>query len=102
MSLLHKTLLAVLVASMGACASPGFGPAGGFYTSTKIGVSATQPQGAKTGQACAQTVLGLVAWGDASIQAAAAAGGITNIRTIDYHGLSILVWGRLCTVVQGD
>jgi len=102
MSFLHKPLLAILLLAMSACATPGFGPMGGIFTSTKIGVSATQPTGGKTGQACAQTVLGLVAWGDASIQAAAAAGGITNIRTIDYHGLSILVWGKLCTVVQGD
>jgi hypothetical protein len=49
-------------------------------------------------------VLGLVAWGDASTQAAAVNGGITTLNHADSEWLSILgfVYGRQTTVVYGD
>jgi len=59
-------------------------------------------EGAKTGEACAQGVLGIV-WGDASIEAAKKAGGITKLGYVDYNVSSVLaVWAKYCTVVHGS
>ena len=60
--------------------------------------------GAKTGRASNQQVLGLVAWGDASSQAAAKNGGITVLNHADEEWLSILwfVYARQTTIVYGD
>lgn len=59
--------------------------------------------GDKTGHASYQSVLGLVAWGDAGTQAAAMDGGITTLKHADQQIFSIL-WGvyfRQTTVVYG-
>lgn len=60
--------------------------------------------GAKVGEASNQEVLGLVAWGDASTQAAAKAGGITTINHADEEFFSILwfVYMKQTTIVYGD
>ncbi len=67
-------------------------------TSQKDGV------GAKTGEACAFSVLGLVAMGDAGIKAAATQGGINNVKSMDMRNMAILgsVYAKHCTVVYGD
>ena len=46
--------------------------------------------GSKEGKACAQSILGLVAQGDASIKAAAAAGGITKVSSVDHYTRNML------------
>jgi len=62
-----------------------------IFNDTKYGYIATTNAAApKEGKACAQTILGLVATGDASISAAKAAGGITEVAHIDYSAHSIL------------
>ena len=102
---MKKLSILILVVSMfaiGNCASGGFGPSGAIFTSTKIGVHGTAPNGAKSGKACAQSFLGLVAIGDASVSAAAAAGGITAVQSIDIEVFSLLVYGQACTVVRGN
>ena len=55
----------------------------------------------RTGQACARTVLALVAWGDASLETAKKNGNITQITTIDHHSTNTLGFGKFCTVVHG-
>jgi hypothetical protein len=58
--------------------------------------------GTKEGKACAQSILGLVAQGDASIKAAAKAGGITNISSVDHYTKNTLgILGEYCTIVRG-
>jgi len=57
--------------------------------------------GTKEGRACAQSILGLVAQGDASIKAAAADGGITNVKSVDHYTKWLLVYGEYCTIVRG-
>jgi TRL (tRNA-associated locus)-like protein len=76
---------------------------GVFYNETKYGYLATTESGAtKEGKACAQTVMGLVATGDASIAAAKAAGGITTVSYIDHSAKSVLgITGEWCTIVKG-
>lgn len=100
-----QTVLAVLVLGLfsTACSLSGFGPVGGLYTEHKVGVYATSPTGSKTGKACSQSILGLVALGDASVEEAASKAGITKVNNINLESFSLLfVYGTLCTVVQGD
>lgn len=72
------------------------------------GVSLTPVDGTrtivKTGKACAHGILGLVAWGDASQQAAAANGGITKVHAADETRMGVLaiVYREYCTVVSGE
>ena len=87
---------------LGSCASGGIGPTGMIFTSTKIGIHGSSPNGAKKGQACAQSFLGLVALGDASVGAAAAEGGISAVQSIDVEVFSLLVYAQACTVVRGN
>ena len=85
------------------CSTTGFGPQGALFTSTKIGVHGTSNTGAKTGSACTISVIGLIALGDASVNAAASSAGINKVNTIDLEGFSILgIFSRQCTVIRGD
>jgi len=78
-----------------------------------IGTLFTQVQGpvdyaedgsvTKTGRACAKNYLGLVAQGDASIQAAKEDGGIRNVVMIDHDSKIILgLYAEYCTIVRGN
>jgi hypothetical protein len=60
--------------------------------------------GAKTGTADSQSVLWLVAWGDAGTAAAAKNGGITTVNHMDHELLSIFfgIYTRSTTIVYGD
>lgn len=75
-----------------------------FYTEVKYGtVATTHTNAAKEGRACAQTILGLVATGDASLSAAKANGGITQVTHVDHSARSILgIIGEWCTIVKGS
>jgi len=77
-----------------------------LYTDTKGPVAATSAkasQGTKSGQACEQSILGLVATGDASIDTAARSGGITEIVSVDASANSILgIIGTYCVNVRGN
>ena len=57
----------------------------------------------KSGEACAHSVLGVVAFGDASIEAAKKNAGITKVATVDHRTLNVLYfYGGYCTVVYGE
>ena len=60
--------------------------------------------GAKTGQASNQSILWLVAWGDAGTKAAAENGSIKVIRHADTRFFSVLfgLYTEVTTVVYGD
>ena len=82
------------------CAS--YVPMGAIYTGGKMGIQAGSGAAGKTGTACMTSVLGLVAFGDASIEAAKAAGGITEVTNINYEVNNILgIYGQYCIVLQG-
>jgi hypothetical protein len=57
----------------------------------------------KKGVACAQDVLKLVAWGDATQAAAAKQGGITEVVGVDFDTTAVLAffYTKSCTVVYG-
>jgi len=59
-------------------------------------------QGRKTGRACATSILGLVAKGDASVEAAAKAGRITTVSSVDHYTKWMVFSGEYCTIVHGS
>ncbi len=83
---------------------PVYSPAIGIlYTEVWGPIDAGGKVGAKEGQSCAQSVLMLVATGDASIKAAAHAGGIKRIDSVDHYSRSILgILAEFCTIVRGS
>lgn len=85
------------------CATPY--PYGALYTEIKapIGAGGDGISYSKVGTAKASSILGLVATGDCSIKAAAANGGIRNIKYVDYDAKNILgLFGEYTTTVYGD
>lgn len=59
--------------------------------------------GSKTGQAMMVNYLGLISTGDASITAAAKNGGISKVKTADYHFDSLLgIINKTTTIVTGE
>ena len=58
--------------------------------------------GTKEGKACATSILALVSSGDASIEAAAKAGGITKVMSVEHHTKWTLLFGEYCTIVRGS
>jgi hypothetical protein len=57
----------------------------------------------KSGSASATSVLGIVATGDASIQAASSNGGITKIQHVDQKVERILFfWAKYTVTVYGE
>ncbi len=95
-----------IVSSISGCAtvSGGNGMAlGTIYSGYKMGGAVGAGAGTKTGEACAMSILGLIALGDASISAAKAAGGIAQVAHVDHDIFSILgIYGKTCTVVVGQ
>ncbi|MCX7793405.1 MAG: TRL-like family protein [Thermodesulfovibrionales bacterium] len=93
-------ILVIMLVSLSACAS--YLPVGTLYTGGKMGVQAGSGPETKTGKACMQSILGLIAVGDASIDAAKAAGGIKEVTNINYEVQNILgIYGTYCLVVTG-
>ncbi|MCX7590758.1 MAG: TRL-like family protein, partial [Kiritimatiellae bacterium] len=72
------------------CATPY--PIGSAYTELKLPVGVTDNAGTpkKVGTAMCQSILGLVAIGDASIDAAKKQGGITKVHHVDWDAKNIL------------
>lgn len=90
----------ILFAFLTGCAS--YVPVGILYTGGKMGVQANSGESPKTGKACMTSILGLVAAGDASIDAAKDEGGIKEVEVIDYEVTNILgIYGQYCTIVKG-
>jgi hypothetical protein len=102
-------LMAVPLLLMGltGCAGIAFmgqGVAQGFiYTNAVTPRHATDNElGKKKGEACATSILGIVTTGDATIRAAADAGGIKEISAVDSQIKNILgIVATYCTVVSG-
>jgi hypothetical protein len=82
------------------CASP---LPGILYSNVSSGVAATDNQfGNRMGEACANSWLGLVAVGDASIETARRNGGITAITSVDRQTSNVLfLYSKHCTIVRG-
>lgn len=101
-SLIVVGLVGALSGMMG-CASARSPVTGFFYTDTHSDVTATSNAvGTKAGQACATSILGVYASGDASIESARKVGGITQITSVDDSSWSLLgLYAKYCTIVRG-
>jgi len=80
-------------------------PNGLVYTGVQLPVSNSDGSTSftKTGESASKSVLGLVTWGDGSIQKAASNGSITKVRTVDYKAMNVLgIYGKYTTKVYGD
>ena len=80
-------------------------PMGGLYTGVKLPFGATGNNGvsSRTGVAECRSLLGLVAVGDCSIEAAKKNGGITKVNHIDMDVMNILgIYGSYKVIVSGE
>lgn len=63
---------------------------------------ATAPGALKEGKACAESILGLLARGDASVRAAKQNGKVTEVTSVDHSARNFLnIVGEWCTIVRG-
>ena len=102
---LHQiAAIAIATSLLGGCAVVASPTRGWAYTKVQGPVTTgTSANASKSGQACATNILGLIATGDASIDAAKKAGGITNVASVDHDSTSVLgLFGTFCTVVKGN
>ena len=97
----HLLAVAVVGVSVSACvASP---VAGSLYMNVKGPIAPTTATATdKQGTACASTILGLVASGDASVDAAKKKAGITEVSSVDHSSFNVLgIYGKFCSIVTG-
>lgn len=76
----------------------------GLITNVKGPVTATENVvGSKTGESCAENILGIIASGDASIVAAKQNANIRKVSTVDYSSNGIYpFFGKTCVIVTGE
>ncbi len=101
-SLLAAVLVLLLFSG---CAAFAVAPVSGFlYTDVQAPLTATSNSGAsKVGEAKCSSILGLVAQGDCSIDAAAKNGGITRVQHVDYKSTNILgIYATFTVFVYGE
>ncbi len=104
-----KKLLAVpiLLAALSACAGiayQGRGVAVAMLYADNVTpvLASSSGMNAKKGEACSSSILGLVTTGEASIRAAADAGGVKNISAVDQSYKNILgIFATYCVIVSG-
>ncbi|WP_340122466.1 TRL-like family protein [Methylobacter svalbardensis] len=105
-----KPFLAVgvmsLVVSLSGCMivdSPIKGVLGTEVIWGDIATGETAPSGSlKEGKACAESILGLLARGDASVRAAKENGNIKEVISVDHSARNFLnIVGEWCTIVRG-
>jgi hypothetical protein len=62
----------------------------------------SDPGELKQGKACAESILGLLARGDASVRAAKENGNISEVTSVDHSARNLLnIVGEWCTIVRG-
>lgn len=102
---MRKFFALILIAGfMSSCAFVSAPVMGTLYTDVKAPLAVTSNAGStKVGTAKMQSILGIVATGDASIEAAAKSAGITKIHHVDYEANSILgIVASFTVVVYGE
>jgi hypothetical protein len=97
-------ILAIACLFLTSCAFVRSPLSGVLYGDVKSPVTATgNPGSMKVGTAEATSILGIVATGDASIEAAAKAAGITKIHHVDEHAVNYFIFYAKYTVyVYGE
>ncbi len=100
---LKLVLLAVYALGFAGCATAQSPVNGLFYTNVQTAGGATEAYGGSArGEACATSILGAFASGDASIDAAKKNGGIAQVTTVDHSATSYVgFYAKYCTIVYG-
>lgn len=104
MNQLKIASIAVLLMALMGCAMARSPVTGFIYSDVKDSLSATSNQRpSKMGEACATSILGIYASGDASINAARNNGRINTISSVDTSATNILgFWAKYCVTVRGN
>jgi len=106
----HTMLLGIVFVSSllfyGCMVAPVVPPQGLIYTNFKAPLDLDQsqtPVAQKTGQSSVVSILGLVSFGDGSLEAAAKDGGIQTIESVDYQYMNVFlgVYSEYTTIVHG-
>ena len=109
MRCLHPITLGLVLLSLAGCLGTGY-PVGIFYNSTNMPhnmdrteITGANRTGDRMGQACATGIIGAVAWGDASLDAAKKAGSITEVHSVEFKPTVVAfgIYYQACTVVHG-
>jgi hypothetical protein len=103
--LIKTALLAVaLAAGLSACATAMSPVNGSIWADVKGPLGATtESTPSKTGKSCASSILGIIATGDASIEAAKKMGKISKVSSVDYASTNMLgFYSKFCTIVSGN
>jgi hypothetical protein len=104
MSRLKIILAALTLAALTGCAMARSPVTGFIYSDVKDSMSATSNQRpSKSGEACATSILGLFATGDASINTARNNGHINTISSVDTSASNIFgFYAKYCVTVRGN
>ena len=100
---LTTLMAAAALAVLAGCATAV--PTGAVYTGVNLPVSNStgSVNYGKVGKAETRSLLGLFAWGDSSVNAAATQGKISKVQSVDYTADNFLgVYGKYTTTVYGD
>lgn len=101
-------LLSVLVLGATGCAysAPVIPPVGMLYSNYDAPLTteyAGQDVTAKEGMASSMSILGLVAWGDCSVETAAKAGNLKQVNFADYNYYNVLgIYQKFTVKVYGE
>jgi hypothetical protein len=97
--------LYVCLVFVSGCLAYARAPVSGFiYSEVEGPVAATSvAKSARTGRSCAESYLGWVAVGDASIDAAKRGAQIQEVSAVDHESFNVLgIYARYCTIVRGS
>lgn len=83
------------------CPTVTYPTAGMWSQDIRVPIDGKMTSGPKEGRSCVTSYFGIFATGDASVEAAAANGGITNVKSVEALVNSKIVIGTFCTVVHG-
>ena len=104
-TIVSLAVVLLAVSLLAGCAAMAVAPVTGFlYTDVNAPMIATGSSGpTKVGEAFCESYLGLIAVGDASIDAAMRAGGITQVHSVDYKSSNILgLYSKFIVIVRGN
>jgi hypothetical protein len=100
------TKIAVVFAGLvlAGCAGNAVAVPGYLYASVRNPIEGVgEAKDMKTGKATCESILGWIATGDCSVEAAKRAGGITKVQYVDQEAKNILsVYCTYTTVVKGE
>jgi len=97
---------AVLMLTAGCYTTPVKPPVGAIYSGFKAPLTAEAEKPTVTsqkGEATSQAVLGLVAWGDCSLETAAKNGNLSTIEYADYEYMNVLfgIYQKFTVITHG-